>query len=394
MEILLAVAVMVVAVASWFIAASLRSQIRQNAAELEQARKQIVAQCAEQAEERLRARDHDQAGQPGFYEVMQQQISEAQAHLARHDDEMRHDQVRAAEQETATTQLGAALRQEARQREKDIARLEQGLHGKLASQLSAGLEQEARQRRQEIQQLQQALRDLGEPAGLAGAPVPRAGIAGQDLAAAPDGLRQQAERQLAGATSVLSGIDQQLSAIRRYVRAQLDREVAMTRGNKGHRVVVGGISAERPAAPGTLPGLYESFLTGLPADMLFHDPAHESSDRFYLLWNSRNGQSLEGRLETLLRGCPRDIRMPAPGLDELRGLLLALHRAGPGTLQVGPLVVVRTDRELVGTVLTATEASLLDGRSTLPPAGECRSLLGNVGPDRLADLGAWADSQR
>jgi biopolymer transport protein ExbB/TolQ len=66
MEILLAVAVMVVAVASWFIAASLRSQIRQNAAELEQARKQIVAQCAEQAEERLRARDHDQAGPPGF----------------------------------------------------------------------------------------------------------------------------------------------------------------------------------------------------------------------------------------------------------------------------------------------------------------------------------------
>src|SRR5436190_16874285 len=121
MGILLAVAVMVVAVASWFIAASLRSQIRQNAADLDQARKQIAAECAEQvrrAEERLKARDHDQPGPAGFYEMVQQQISEVQEHLARHDDEMRHDQVRAAEQETATTQLGAALRREARQREK------------------------------------------------------------------------------------------------------------------------------------------------------------------------------------------------------------------------------------------------------------------------------------
>jgi hypothetical protein len=408
MDILLAIAVMVVAVAGWFISATLRTQVRQNATELEQARKQLAGQVdlVEQAGKRLAERERDQASQADFYEMVQQQISQAAEHLARHDDEMRQDQGRAAEHEMATAQLGAALRREARQREKDIARLEQALHGKMTSQLSTGLQQEARQRRQEIQQLQQALRDLGRRPGQAGPGIASAGpgiasagqgitptrAPGEDSAAGPDGLRRQAEQQLASIAGVLSDIDQHLNAIRQYVRAQLDREVAMTRGNKGHRVLIGGICAEQPAAAGTLPLLYESFLSELPVDMLFHDSEHQSSDRFYLLWSSRNGQSPEHRLEMLLRGCARDGGKPDPGLNELRGLLLALHHAGPGTLQVGPLVVIRTDRELVGTVLAATEASLLDGRAALPAPEECRVLLRNVGRDRLADLGSWADS--
>jgi hypothetical protein len=390
MDILLAIAVMVVAVASWFIAAALRTQIRQNAAELEQAREQI--EQIGQTELRLAERERDQAGLADFYQMVQQQIGDAREHLARHDDEVRQDREHAAEQEMATARLEAALRREARQRERDIARLEQAFHGKLTSQLSTGLQQEARQRRQEIQQLQQALRDLGRRAGQAAPAVSHTGVPGEDSAAGPDGLRRQTEQQLASVAGVLSDIDQHLSAIRQYVRAQLDREVAMTRGNKGHRVLVGGICAEQPAGAGTLPLLYESFLSELPVDMLFHDCEHQSSDRFYLLWSSRNGQSPEHRLEMLLRGCARDGGKPDPGLNELRGLLLALHHAGPGTLQVGPLVVFRTDRELVGTVLAAAEASLLDGRATLPAPEECRVLLQNVGRDRLADLGAWADS--
>ena len=394
MDILLAIAVMVVAVASWFIAASLRSQIRQNATELEQARKQLAGQVdlVEQAGKRLAERERDQVGQGDFYQMVQQQMSQAVEHLARHDDEMRQDRERAAEQEMATARQDAALRREARQRERDIARLEQAFHGKMTSQLSTGLQKEARQRRQEIQQLQQALGDLDRRAGLTGPAVPQGGALGEDSASGPDDLRQQTERQLASVAGVLSDIDQHLSAIRQYVRTQLDREVATTRGNKGHRVLVGGISAEQPTAAGPLPLLYESFLSELPVDMLFHDSEHQSSDRFYLLWSSRNGQSPEHRLEMLLRGCARDGGNADPGLNELRGLLLALHHAGPGTLQVGPLVVIRTDRELVGTVLAATEASLLDGRATLPAPEECRVLLRNVGHDRLADLGAWADS--
>jgi hypothetical protein len=443
MDILLAIAVMVVAVASWFISGTLRTQIRHNATELEQARKQLAEQVdqVEQTGRQLAERERDQASQADFYEMVQQQISQAAEHLARHDDEMRQDQGRAAEHEMATAQLGAALRREARQREKDIARLEQALHGKMTSQLSTGLQQEARQRRQEIQQLQQALRDLGRRPGQAGHGITQAGhgitqaghgiasarpgitqagpgitqagpgiapaghaitpaghaiaparAPGDDSAAGPDGLRREAEQQLASIAGVLSDIDQHLNAIRQYIRAQLDREVAMTRGNKGHRVLIGGICAEQPAAAGTLPLLYESFLSELPVDMLFHDSEHESSDRFYLLWSSRNGQSPEHRLEMLLRGCARDGGKKDPGLNELRGLLLALHHAGPGTLQVGPLVVIRTDRELVGAVLAATEASLLDGRAALPAPEECRVLLQNVGRDRLADLGSWADS--
>jgi hypothetical protein len=343
MDILLAIAVMVVAVASWFIAGALRTQIRQNATELEQARKQIAVQLeqVEQTGQRLAERERDQTGQADFYQMVQQQIGDAREHLARHDDELRQEQDRGADREMATARLDAALRREARQRERDIARLEQALHGKMTSQISTGLQTEARQRRQEIQQLQQALRDLDRRAGLAAPGVTQAGITGEDSPAGPDGPRQQAERQLASIAGVLSDIDQHLNAIRQYVRAQLDREVEMTRGNKGHRVLVGGICAEQPATAGDLPLLYESFLSELPVDMLFHDSERQSSDRFYLLWSSRNGQSPEHRLEMLLRGCARDGGKPDPGLSELRGLLLALHHAGPGTLQVGPLVVIR-----------------------------------------------------
>ena len=142
MDILLAIAVMVVAVASWFIAAALRTQIRQNATELQQARKQIAAQVEQvgQTGHRLAERERDQAGQSDFYQMVQQQISDTREHLARHDDEMRQDQERAAEQEMATARLDAALRREARQRERDIARLEQAFHSKMTSQLSTGLQ--------------------------------------------------------------------------------------------------------------------------------------------------------------------------------------------------------------------------------------------------------------
>src|SRR5262249_53645762 len=112
MDILLAIAVMVVAVASWFIAAALRAQIRQNATELDQARKQLAEQVeqVEQTGQRLAERERDQAGLADFYQMVQQQISDAREHLARHDDEMSQDQERAAEREMTTARLDAALR--------------------------------------------------------------------------------------------------------------------------------------------------------------------------------------------------------------------------------------------------------------------------------------------
>ena len=395
MGILLAVAVMVVAVASWFIAASLRTQIRQNAAELEQARKQITAECAEQAGKRLMARGHDQAGLAGFYEMVQQQISETAEHLARHDDEMRRDQARAAEQEAATTdEAHRALMSSPPHRDK---RLSPNFN-------AAGFGVfRGRRNRQPGRAERRRHRHQGEATGSRRACELQARRAGdRDYGS----LRQRGGAERNGRRRPLrlcDGID-----AAHHPRAGDGRVVEpgqpcrLSRGDRGGggfwpRLSDDddrgrGICAEQPAAADTLPPLYESFLHELPADMLFHDSAHQSSDRFYLLWSSRNGQSLERRLEMLLRGCPQDSGKPAPGLDELRGLLLALHHAGPGTLRVGPLVVIRTDRELVGTVLAATEASLLDGDRALPAPGECRALLRNVGRDRLADLGGWADS--
>ena len=186
----------------------------------------------------------------------------------------------------------------------------------------------------------------------------------------------QITAQCAELKQTAGDLDRHLRDIRQYVRTRLDHEVARTRGNTTHRVLVGGIHPEQQAAADTLPALYESFLRELPLEILYRDSAQQFSVRFYLLWSTLNGQSLEQRLEMLLRACPNDNGAPVQGLNELRGLLRALHKAGPGTLQVGPLVIIRTRDDLIGTVLAAPQ--------------ERAARLKDLAGDGLADLGSWA----
>jgi hypothetical protein len=156
--------------------------------------------------------------------------------------------------------------------------------------------------------------------------------------------------------------------------------------------LAGGIHAEQPAAGDILPLLYDAFVRELPLQMLFRGSPRQPGSRCYLLWRAGDGESIEQRLDTLLRACATDSGAPAPGLTELRGLLLTLYAAGPGALQAGPLVAVRTADGLTGAVLAGPDAGLLDGHATLPPPEECRKLLGGLDEARLVDLRGWAES--
>lgn len=357
MELLLAVAVMAVAVASWIIATTFRIRIRENTTAVAQARTEITA-CADrlqQAEKRLRSQsDHDQARWADEFEMVRQQIGEAHVQLARHDAELHGREDRLGDQGTEDGQPGPP--------------------------------------RQEIERLQQAVRDLSRRTAQAEKIAARAEetAAGAEEAAA--GAGQAAQQQLAGLARDVCELSRHVDALRQHIRAQLDHEVTTTRGGTSHRVLVGGIYAERPSAAAALPVLYDSFLQELGLEMLFRDSPDRFAGRCYLSWDSLNGQSPEQRLDALLRACPGDGET-APGLGELRRLLLALHHAGPATLQAGPLVVFRTADQLAGAVLAGPEAALLDDQSTLPPPEECRKLLGALGEDRLADLSGWADAR-
>lgn len=357
MELLLAVAVMSVAVASWIIATTFRIRIRENTTDLAQARTQIAATAEglQQAEKRLRTQsDHDQSRWADEFETVRQQMGEAQVHLARHDEEIRQHSDQLGDPGTAGDLLGTV--------------------------------------RQEMERLQQAVEDLDQRARQA---EETAGKAQNRYVDAADGLaqlRQQAELQLASMARDVSQLSRNLTGIEQYVQTRLDDEVAATRGSSAHRVLAGGIHAEQPAAADILPLLYDAFVRELPLEVLFHGSPRQPGGRCYLLWRGADGQPVEERLETLLRACATDSGAPAPGLTELRGLLLTLYAGGPGALQVGPLVAVRTADDLTGAVLAGPDAGLLDGPGPLPPPEECRKLLNGLDEGKLVDLGDWADS--
>jgi hypothetical protein len=353
MVLLLAVAVMAVAVASWIIATTFRIRIRETMTDVAQARK-LVQQCAErlrQAERRLRTQsDHDQTRWADEFETVRQQIGEAHVQLARHDAQIRQHEERLDDEGADASGTGPA--------------------------------------QEEMAALQQAIRDLDRRAKQAEETAARSQGLGEQATAGLAELRHQADLRLAAMARDVTRVSRYLDGVRQYVRAQLDHDVVATRGQPGHRVLAGGICTEAPAAADILPLLYDSFLQQLPLDTLFHD-----SGRHYLLWRSLNGQPIEQRLAELLRACPDPAHPPIPGLTELRSLLLGLHHSGPATLQVGPLVVFRTTDQLAGLVLTSSEADVIDGQAALPLPEECRSLLKTLGPDRLSDLGTWAGRQ-
>ncbi|HEY2578244.1 MAG TPA: hypothetical protein VGI74_18220 [Streptosporangiaceae bacterium] len=211
--------------------------------------------------------------------------------------------------------------------------------------------------------------------------------AGQENTSGLADLKNKAELQLSGVTRDIAHLDRHVRDLGQFVRARLDHEVASTRGDREHRVLVGGIHTERPTASGSLPSLFESFLQELPVEMLFHDSADQFGIRCYLAWTSPNGQGLEQRLETLLRGCPDDSGAPLPGLGELRALLVALYSAGPGTLQVGPLVAIRWRDGFAGAVL---DPGQLDDQVLPAAPGESAAKLKELAGGELVDLSGWA----
>jgi hypothetical protein len=378
MEILLAVAVMAVAVTTWFTTSTFRNRIHDNSAQLTQTRDQLSA--LQRAGQQLGQQQGDQRRNwADDFQAVRQRLGEMTRQL---------DQ-----QQATTSQLSAALQAEAGHRDEAAARLWQSVHDEMAVQLGQGLETEAGQRRQEIQLLHQAIRDLDRRAGQAEEVQTQTQAEARAATTGLAGFRQQAEPQLAGLAMELAHLDRHLRDIRRYIRTQLDNEVAATRERTGDRVIVGGIYAEQAAACDILPLLYESFAAELPVELLFHDSAHQYNGRFYLHWSAPDAQPPEQRLAELLRACSADDDSQVTGLTELRGLLLALHHAGPGVLQVGPLVAVRTDDSLVATVLAGEQAAQLDSQAVVPAPKDCQRLLENLTGGELTDLSPWADRQ-
>jgi hypothetical protein len=107
----------------------------------------------------------------------------------------------------------------------------------------------------------------------------------------------------------------------------------------------------------------------------------------YYVWRSHYGVPLEEVLAALLTACPDHAVSSPAGLEELRGLLLALHSSGRGTIRIGPLILVSAGRALLGGVVNAEEADRL--RAVMSPEDTAR-LVRALGYDRVVEMTEWA----
>jgi hypothetical protein len=243
-----------------------------------------------------------------------------------------------------------------------------------------------------------------------------------NLAADAARLKEEASRQAAalralsdGTTSasertaeILAGLSDQVLALaadvglldldRRELRTQLRKWLAhcaqQTRMAPATRVMPGFIQAERRAASHILPCLYENLLQAANLDAVFREQAGPAGVFYYLVSRSPDGQPAEQQLGSLLTACQiPDSGSEWPGLAELRSLLLAMYVGGPATMRIGPLVVSHAAGDMFrGTVLTAGEAQSLDADDPTPSSIRYSRMLGELPADCVLDLAAWAAS--
>jgi hypothetical protein len=241
-----------------------------------------------------------------------------------------------------------------------------------------------------------------------------------DLAAQAVWLKEEAGQQAAalralsdGSTSTsaraaetLTGLSDQLLALaanvelldldRRELRAQLRKWLAYSARQTRTApaaVMPGFIQANRRAASEILPCFYEALLKGVGLDCVFRDEAGSAGVFYYLISRSPDGQPVEQQLGNLLTTCRiPDADSQLPGLTELRSLLLTMYVGGPATMRLGPLVSHAAEGMFRGVVLTAGEVQTLDAGDPISSPIRYARRLGELPEDRVLDLAAWAAS--
>jgi hypothetical protein len=182
--------------------------------------------------------------------------------------------------------------------------------------------------------------------------------------------------------------------IESYLRTGLDYEVMKTTYDHRCRIVTASLRLDGPGADLLWP-LLLSFCETVMSKAVLPESPPAADSRSYLLWQSPGGQ-LEELLSAKLAACQGSPEPPdqgqRDGLEELRSLVMTLHVSGPGTVQVGPMIINRTPRALLGCVMTATEAMHICGGATPTSPDAWEEALRELSPGRVTELTSWADS--
>jgi hypothetical protein len=142
-----------------------------------------------------------------------------------------------------------------------------------------------------------------------------------------------------------------------------------------------------------LPGLYEQVLRRTEFVLLLREQAPGGGCLYLVQAPSSDGQSPEQLLGQLLDAC-QDDDVVRPGLAELRDLIAAIHAGGPGTVRLGPLIVNCTaDDTVTGVMATAEEVAILDDQDPCLAHHRWAEQLPKAAGQRVVNLTEWVARQ-
>jgi hypothetical protein len=201
-----------------------------------------------------------------------------------------------------------------------------------------------------------------------------------------------AAEQIMGTVRQIEALLHSQSVIESYLHARLDYEAGRTSHDHKCRVVTASLRLSGPGADLLWP-LLLSFCETVMLKAVLPESPRPADSRSYLLWQSSGGLHLEEVLSAKLAACADGPASPNLDLEELRSLVLGLHGAGPGTVQVGPMIINRTPRALLGCVTAVAEPPGIGDARTLMSSDPdaCEAALRGLPQGRITDLTSWAD---
>jgi hypothetical protein len=186
--------------------------------------------------------------------------------------------------------------------------------------------------------------------------------------------------------TVLSG----QGSIQDYLRSGLAYAVAQSGRDHTCRLIVVNLYLPEPGTDIIWP-LLLSFCETIMLKPLLTETPLPNICTSYMIWGPANGPQLEETLRSRLAACA-DSSDSGVDVEMLRSLLAVLYVSGPGTIQLGHMIITRTQEALLGAVVTAIEFAQLGNTEAFTDPGTCEESLRQLGEDRFADLTLWARS--
>jgi hypothetical protein len=203
-------------------------------------------------------------------------------------------------------------------------------------------------------------------------------------------MRRWANVHFTAAAEDAAELAELVRELMRFATYSLEREVGS--GRSGPRLLRSRLYAAQPSVLDIGPELLDNLWAAFRAEPVYRQqvPAGQWS---YLRW-PREAPTPEVQLGSLLPMLtrPDSVASAERGMMQLREVVRALQDGGPAVLELGPVLVARTERQLSAGLAPGNFAGLDRAHLDAAVAGT-PGLLHSIGCGEVVDLTHWAGSR-